>query len=57
MDQDQEVMIGRPGVPIAHLVPQIKLAQPVAATSAMRGQIKLADDVDAPLDGLYEALR
>ena len=57
MDQDQEVMIGRPGVPIARLVPQIKLAQPVAAPSAMPGQIKLADDVDAPLDGLFEALR
>ena len=57
MDQDQEVMIGPPGVPIARLVPWIKLAQPVAATSAMPGQIKLADDVDAPLDGLNEALR
>ena len=57
MDQDQEVMIGRSGVPIARLVPWIKLAQPVAATSAMRGQIKLADGFNAPLDGLFEALR
>jgi antitoxin (DNA-binding transcriptional repressor) of toxin-antitoxin stability system len=51
------VVIGSPGVPIARLVPWIKLAQPVAAPSAMRGQIKLADGFNAPLDGLFEALR
>jgi hypothetical protein len=32
-------------------------AQPVAAPGAMRGQIALADDFDAPLDGLFEALQ
>ena len=30
-------------------------AQPVAAPGAMRGQIALADDFDAPLAGLFEA--
>jgi hypothetical protein len=29
----------------------------VAAPGAMRGQIALADDFDAPLDGLFEALQ
>jgi hypothetical protein len=29
----------------------------VAAPGAMRGQIALADDFDAPLDGMFEALQ
>jgi hypothetical protein len=32
-------------------------AQPVAAPGAMRGQIQLADNFDAPLDQLFEALQ
>jgi prevent-host-death family protein len=57
VEQGQEVVIGRSGVPIARLVPWIKPAPSVAAPGAMRGQIMLADAFDAPLDGLFEALR
>ena len=57
VEQGQEVVIGRSGVPIARLVPWIKPSPSVGAPGAMRGQIKLADDFDAPLDGLFEALR
>jgi prevent-host-death family protein len=57
VEQGQEVVIGRSGVPIARLVPWIKPAPSVAAPGAMRGQIKLADGFNAPLDGLFEALR
>ena len=57
VEEGQEVVIGRSGVPIARLVPWIKPAPSVAAPGAMRGQIKLADEFDAPLDGLFEALR
>jgi antitoxin (DNA-binding transcriptional repressor) of toxin-antitoxin stability system len=56
VEQGQEVVIARSGVPIARLVAWHPPAQAVAAPGAMRGQIKLADDFDAPLDGLFEAL-
>lgn len=51
-----EVVIARSGVPIARLVGWQTPAQLVAAPGAMRGQIQLADDFDAPLDELFEAL-
>jgi hypothetical protein len=44
VEKGEEVVIARAGVP-------------VAAPGAMHGQIKLADDFDAPLDGLFEALQ
>ena len=44
VEQGQEVVIARSGVPIA-------------APGAMRGQIALADEFNAPLDGLFEALQ
>jgi len=57
VEQGQEVVIGRSGVPIARLVPWIKPAPSVAAPGAMRGEIVLTDEFDAPLDGLDEALQ
>ena len=51
------MVIARSGVPIARLVAWRAPAQPVAAPGAMRGRIQLAEDFDAPLDGLFEALR
>jgi antitoxin (DNA-binding transcriptional repressor) of toxin-antitoxin stability system len=57
VEQGQEVVITRSGVPIARLVAWRAPAQAVAAPGAMRGQITLADDFDAPLDGLFEALQ
>jgi antitoxin (DNA-binding transcriptional repressor) of toxin-antitoxin stability system len=57
VEQGQEVVITRSGVPIARLVAWQAPAQSVAAPGAMRGQIALADDFDAPLDGLFEALQ
>ncbi len=42
---------------LSQLLQQVEQGQEVvAAPGAMRGQIKLADDFDAPLDGLFEAL-
>jgi antitoxin (DNA-binding transcriptional repressor) of toxin-antitoxin stability system len=51
VEQGQEVVITRSGVPIARLVVWQAQAQPVAAPGAMRGKCFLADDFDAPLDG------
>lgn len=56
VEQGKEVVIARAGVPIARLVGWQVQAQPVAPPGAMRGQIQLAEDFDAPLDGLFEAL-
>ena len=57
MEQGQEVVIARLSVPIARLVAWQAPSQPVAAPGAMRGQIQLSDDFDAPLDGLFAALQ
>jgi antitoxin (DNA-binding transcriptional repressor) of toxin-antitoxin stability system len=57
VEQGQEVVITRSGVSIARLVAWRAPVQAVAALGAMRGQITLADDFDAPLDGLFEALQ
>jgi antitoxin (DNA-binding transcriptional repressor) of toxin-antitoxin stability system len=57
VEQGQEVVIARSGVPIARLVVWTPPGNPVAAPGGMRGRIELADDFDAPLDSLFEALR
>ena len=57
VEQGQEVVIARSGVPIARLVAWQAPARQVAAPGAMRGQIALADEFDAPLNELFEALR
>jgi prevent-host-death family protein len=57
VEQGQEVVIARSGVPIARLVAWQAPARPVAAPGGMRGQIQLSDVFDAPLDGLLEALQ
>ena len=57
VEQGQEVVIARSGVPIARLVAWTSPGHPVAAPGGMRGRIELADDFDAPLESLFEALR
>lgn len=57
VEQGEEVVIARAGVPIARLVAWKTPAQPVAEPGAMRGRIQLRDDFDAPLADLFEALR
>ena len=57
VEQGQEVVIARSGVPIARLVSWQAPSQPVAAPGAMRGQIQLSAHFDAPLDGLFAALQ
>ena len=56
-EKGEEGGFARAGVPIARLVGWQAQAGPVAAPGAMRGQIQLGADFDAPLDGLFEALR
>ena len=53
----EEDVIARASVPITRLVAWKPSAQPVAGPGAMRGQIEVTEDVDAPLVGLFGALR
>jgi prevent-host-death family protein len=57
VEQGQEVVIARSGVPIARLVAWQAPVQAITAPGAMRDQIQLSDDFDAPLEGLFEALQ
>ena len=57
VEQGEEVVIARAGVPIARLVGWKAPVQRVAEPGAMRGRIQLRDDFDAPLADLFEALR
>ena len=57
VEQGQEVVIARSGVPIARLVAWQAPPRPVAAPGAMRGLIQLSEDFDAPLNEIFEALR
>ncbi len=57
VEQGEEVVIARAGVPIARLVPWRPAVQRVAPPGAMRGRISISEDFEAPLDGLFEALR
>ena len=56
VEQGEEVVIARAGVPIARLVSWQDQDRTVSAPGAMRGRIQMADDFDAPLDALFEAL-
>jgi prevent-host-death family protein len=55
VEQGEEMVIARSGVPVARLVAWRAPTQPLASPGAMRGQIELADDFDAPLDELFDA--
>ncbi|MEB3194244.1 MAG: type II toxin-antitoxin system prevent-host-death family antitoxin [Cyanobacteriota bacterium] len=57
VEQAEEVVIARSGVPVARLVPWQAPTRTVSAPGAMRGRIKTDDAFDAPLDGLFEALQ
>ncbi len=56
VERGKEVVIARAGVPVARLVSWQAPARRVAAPGAMRGEIELAEDFDAPLDSLFEVL-
>ena len=56
VERGQEVVIARSGVPVARLVAWSAPPQSVAPPGAMRGQIEVADDFDAPLDELFDVL-
>ena len=57
VERGAEVVIARSGVPVARLVPWCPAPQTIAPPGAMRGQISISEDFDAPLDNVFDALR
>lgn len=58
VEQGGEVVIARAGVPVARLVPYVEKAGAVAAPGGLEGQgYWIAEDFDAPVDTLFDALR
>lgn len=57
VERGESVVIARAGRPIATLTAYQPPTGRVAAPGSMAGQITLADDFDAPLDDLFDALK
>jgi prevent-host-death family protein len=49
----EDVVIARAGTPIVRLIPYAPPKRRIAPPGAMAGEIWIADDFDAPLDGLF----
>lgn len=52
----EEIVIAKAGHPIARLVRYTPAKQPISPPGALRGQITMADDFDAPVDELFDSL-
>lgn len=54
VEAGEEITLARAGRPVAKLVPYVRSAQP-RPFGLLRGQIRIADDFDAPLPDFDEA--
>jgi len=52
-----DVVIARAGLPIARLIPYAAPRKRIASPGAMKDQVWMADDFDAPLDRLFDCLK
>ncbi len=53
----EDVVIARAGTPIARLIPYAPPKRKIAPPGAMEGEGWIADDFDAPIDGLFDCLK
>ena len=53
----EDVVIAKSGTPIVRLVPYTPPRHGIQPPGAMEGEIWIADDFDAPLDGLFDCLK
>ena len=51
-----EVVIAKSGTPIARLVPYTPPKRKITPPGAMKGQIRMGDDFDESLEGLFACL-
>lgn len=52
----EEVVIAKAGTPIVRLIPYAPPKRKISPPGAMAGKIWIADDFDAPIDGLFDCL-
>jgi len=53
----EDVVIAKAGTPIVRLIPYVPPKRNIAPPGAMKGEIWIADDFDAPLDDLFDCLK
>lgn len=53
----EDVVIAKAGTPIARLIPYAPPKRKIAPPGAMEGEGWIADDFDAPIDGLFDCLK
>ena len=53
----EDVVIAKSGTPIVRLVPYTPTRHKIQPPGAMAGEIWIADDFDAPMDGLFDCLK
>lgn len=53
----EDVVIAKSGTPIARLIPYATPKRKIAPPGAMKGEIWIADDFDAPTDELFDCLK
>ena len=53
----EDVVIAKAGMPIVRLIPYLQPKRKIAAPGAMKDEIWIADDFNAPVDGLFDCLK
>lgn len=53
----EDIVIAKAGQPIARLVPYAAPRRRIAAPGALQGSAWMAEDFDAPIDSLFDALK
>jgi prevent-host-death family protein len=56
VERGEDVVIARAGHPVARLVPYEEPVRRIAPPGGMAGAVWVAEDFDAPLDGLFDSL-
>jgi len=52
----EEVVIAKAGHPVARLVSYVPTKRKITPPGAMKGEIRISEDFEMPLDGLFECL-
>ena len=52
----EEIIIAKAGAPVARLTPYTPPKRKIAPPGAMKGEIRIAEDFDKPVDELFECL-
>lgn len=53
----EDVVIVKAGKPLARLLPYTLARRKIALPGGMEGEVRIADDFDAPVDELFDCLK